>query len=232
MEIYMTDFLTANLASSSLSSLRVIYSAALAFILSVSIGLTYVKTFRGLSYSRNFVQAIMLSSIVTATVIHAIGDSVATGIGTLGALSIIRFRTNLKDPRDIIFMFAALASGIACGIGAYFMAFVGILLFDIAAFVLYLSQISKVSYFDGILRFNINPEELDIQKMTGIFKKHCKVFALITLKEIAVGERLEYAYHIKMKPKSTSEELINELKKEIPAINNVSLLLQETTVEL
>lgn len=228
----MTDFLTANLASSSLSSLRVIYSAALAFILSVSIGLTYVKTFRGLSYSRNFVQAIMLSSIVTATVIHAIGDSVATGIGTLGALSIIRFRTNLKDPRDIIFMFAALASGIACGIGAYFMAFVGILLFDIAAFVLYLSQISKVSYFDGILRFNINPEELDIQKMTGIFKKHCKVFALITLKEIAVGERLEYAYHIKMKPKSTSEELVNDLKKEIPAINNVSLLLQETTVEL
>ena len=232
MEIYMTDFLTANLASSSLSSLRVIYSAALAFILSVSIGLTYVKTFRGLSYSRNFVQALMLSSIVTAMVIHAIGDSVATGIGTLGALSIIRFRTNLKDPRDIIFMFAALASGIACGIGAYFMAFVGILLFDIAAFVLYLSQISKVSYFDGILRFNINPEELDIQKMTGIFKKHCKVFALITLKEIAVGERLEYAYHIKMKPKSTSEELVNDLKKEIPAINNVSLLLQETTVEL
>ena len=62
----MTDFLTANLASSSISSLRVIFSAALAFILSVSIGLTYVKTFRGLSYSRNFVQAIMLSSIVTA----------------------------------------------------------------------------------------------------------------------------------------------------------------------
>ena len=117
----MTDFLTANLASSSLSSLRVIFSASLAFILSVSIGLTYVKTFRGLSYSRNFVQAIMLSSIVTAMVIHAIGDSVAIGIGTLGALSIIRFRTNLKDPRDIIFLFAALAAGITCGIGAYFM---------------------------------------------------------------------------------------------------------------
>ena len=228
----MSDFLAQNLASSSLSSLRVIYSASLAFILSVSIGLTYIKTFRGLSYSRNFVQALMLSSIVTAMVINAIGDSVATGIGTLGALSIIRFRTNLKDPRDIIFLFAALAGGIACGIGAYFMAFVGIMLFDIAAFVLYFSQVSRVSYFDGILRFNISPEELDIQKMAGILKKHCKVFALITLKEIAVGERLEYAYHIKMKPKSTSEELVGELKKEIPALNNVSLLLQETTVEL
>jgi len=228
----MTDFLTANLASSSVSSLRVIFSASLAFILSVSIGLTYLKTFRGLSYSRNFVQALMLSSIVTAMVIHAIGDSVAIGIGTLGALSIIRFRTNLKDPRDIVFMFAALSSGIACGVGAYFMAFIGILLFNIAAFILYLSQLSKVSYFDGILRFNIGNDELDIQKMAEILKKHCRVFALITLKEIAVGERLEYAYHIKMKPKTTSEELINELKKEIPGMNNVSLLLQETTVEL
>ena len=228
----MSDFLTNNLSSSSLSSLSVIFSASLAFILSVSVGLTYIKTFRGLSYSRNFVQALMLVSIITATIMHAIGDSVATGIGTLGALSIIRFRTNFKDSRDIVFMFAALAGGIACGVGAYFMGFVGILLFNIAAFVLYFSQLSKVSYFDGILRFNIGSDELDIDKMTVILKKHCKVFALITLKEIAVGERLEYAYHIKMKPKSTSEELVKELKSGIPAMQNVALLLQETTVEL
>ena len=228
----MTDFLTNNLASSPLSPLGVIFAASLAFILSVSVGLTYIKTFRGLSYSRNFVQALMLVSIITATIMHAIGDSVAMGIGTLGALSIIRFRTNFKDPRDIVFMFAALSSGIACGIGAYLMAFVGILFFDIAAFILYFSQISKASYFDGILRFNIATSELDIQKMGEILKKHCKVFALITLKEIAVGERLEYAYHIKMKPKTTSEELVKELKEEIPAIQNVALLLQETTVEL
>ena len=228
----MSDFLTNNLSSSSLSSLSVIFSASLAFILSVSVGLTYIKTFRGLSYSRNFVQALMLVSIITAMVMHAIGDSVATGIGTLGALSIIRFRTNFKDSRDIVFMFAALAGGITCGVGAYFMAFVGILLFNIAAFVLYFSQLSKVSYFDGILRFNIGSDELEIEKMAGILKKHCKVFALITLKEIAVGERLEYAYHIKMKPKSTSEELVKELKTEIPAMQNVALLLQETTVEL
>ena len=228
----MSDFLTNNLSSSSLSSLSVIFSASLAFILSVSVGLTYIKTFRGLSYSRNFVQALMLVSIITATIMHAIGDSVATGIGTLGALSIIRFRTNFKDSRDIIFMFAALAGGIACGVGAYFTGFVGILLFNISAFVLYFSQLSKVSYFDGILRFNIGSDELDIDKTVRILKKHCKVFALITLKEIAVGERLEYAYHIKMKPKSTSEELVKELKSEIPAMQNVALLLQETTVEL
>ena len=228
----MSDFLTNNLSSSSLSSLSVIFSASLAFILSVSVGLTYIKTFRGLSYSRNFVQALMLVSIITATIMHAIGDSVATGIGTLGALSIIRFRTNFKDSRDIVFMFAALAGGIACGVGAYFTGFVGILLFNISAFVLYFSQLSKVSYFDGILRFNIGSDELDIDKTAGILKKHCKVFALITLKEIAVGERLEYAYHIKMKPKSTSEELVKELKSEIPAMQNVALLLQETTVEL
>ena len=174
----------------------------------------------------------MLASIVTSMIIHAIGDSVAIGIGTLGALSIIRFRTNLKDSRDIIFMFASLASGIACGVGAYFMAFAGIMLFNIASFVLYFSQISKVSFFDGILRFNVDADELEIEKFSEVMRKHCKVFALITLKEIAVGEKLEYAYHIKMKPKSTSEELIAELKEKFPALNNVSLLLQETTVEL
>jgi hypothetical protein len=69
---------------------------------------TYEKTFLGLSYSRNFVQALVLSSVVAATVMQAIGDNVGRGLGMLGALSIVRFRTSFKDPRDIMFLFAAL----------------------------------------------------------------------------------------------------------------------------
>ena len=92
------------------------YSLVLCFVLSNIIAFTYEKTFQGLSYSRNFVQAMILGSLVVAVAMMAIGNNLARGLGMMGALTIIRFRTNLKDPRDIIFIFASLATGMAAGV--------------------------------------------------------------------------------------------------------------------
>ena len=110
----MLDILALQNVSSGTGFLPVIYTILVAFLLSTVVGVTYIKTFRGLSYSRTYIQAVILSSMVAATVIHAIGDSLARGLGMMGALAIIRFRSSFKDPRDIMFMFAALAAGIAC----------------------------------------------------------------------------------------------------------------------
>ena len=203
----------------------------LSFALSTLIAIVYEKTFRGLSYSRNFVQALVLSSIVAATVMQAIGDSLARGLGMLGALAIIRFRTNLKDPRDIIFMFAGLAAGIACGVYGFSIAVVGTLGFCIVAVILYFSPFGKTSYFDGMLRFNIenNPENKSVLEKT--LKDYCKIFALVTLRDMAQGTRLDYAYHVKLRKGKSKTDFIETLKQ-VETIKSVNLMLQETTVEL
>jgi len=228
----MLDLLLMQDSSQKMTVLGIIYTIGLSFVLSSGIGLTYIKTFRGLSYSRNFVQALMLGSIVSATVMHSIGDSLARGLGMIGALAIIRFRTNLKDPRDIIFMFATLASGIGCGVGAFTVAVTGVTGFILASFLLYFSQTTKTSFYDGILRFSISETDLDTAVFGNVMMRHCKIHALITLKEINQGERFEYAYHIKLKDKSSNEELIKDLREKIPSIKGLNLMLQETTVEL
>ena len=130
----MLDFLTLQTTSAHPTIVTIIYTALLAFVLSTLIAITYEKTYRGLSYSRNFVQALILSSIVAATVMQAIGDSLARGLGIIGALAIIRFRTVFKDPRDIIFMFASLAAGISCGVFGFTVGVIGTLAFCSAAF--------------------------------------------------------------------------------------------------
>jgi len=61
---------------------------------------------------------------------------------------------------------------------------------------------------------------------------HCKVYALITMKEVSQGTRFEYAYHIKIKDKSSNELLVRELKEKLPELQGLNLMLQETTVEL
>lgn len=227
----MLDFLTLQTTSAHTTIITIIYTALLAFVLSTLIAITYEKTYRGLSYSRNFVQAIILSSIVAATVMQAIGDSLARGLGIIGALAIIRFRTNFKDPRDIIFMFAALAAGISCGVFGYTVGVVGTLAFCAAAFLLYYTRFGGTRYFDGMLRFNMAQDSPDKGKLENLLKEYCRTFALITLRELAQGNRLDYAYHVKLKKGKKSDEFLAAIKK-IESVTGVSLMLQETTVEL
>lgn len=79
-----------------------------------------------------FVSGLALGSIVTCMVMMAIGNSVAAGLGIAGGLSIIRFRTTLRDPRDLVFVFASLGLGLVCGLQAYEVAVVGTGLFVLA----------------------------------------------------------------------------------------------------
>lgn len=227
----MLDFLTLQTASAHPTFITVIYTVLIAFLLSTMIAFTYEKTFRGLSYSRNFVQALILSSIVAATVMQAIGDSLARGLGMIGALAIIRFRTIFKDPRDIIFMFAALASGISCGVLAYSTGVIGTIGFCGAAFILYYTSFGQSRFFDGMLRFNIETDSPDRALLEDILKEHCKTFVLITLRDMAQGNRLDYAYHVKLKRGKNNADLVKDINK-IKTIKGVSLLLQETTVEI
>lgn len=227
----MLDFLTLQTTSSNPAIISVIYAILLAFLLSVCISITYDRTFRGLSYSRNFVQAMILSSIVAATVMQAIGDNLARGIGMMGALAIIRFRTVFKDPRDIIFMFASIAVGISTGVFGFGIAVVGTIGFCLAAALLYLSPFGQSRSYDGMLRFNISTDTPDKTIVETMMREHCKRFVLITIKELTQGNRLEYAYHVKLKPKKQKEHFVSGLKS-ISDLKDVNLMLQETTVEL
>jgi len=227
----MLDFLTLQTTSAHPAFITVVYTALLAFALSTLIAITYEKTYRGLSYSRNFVQALILGSIVAATVMQAIGDSLARGLGMMGALAIIRFRTVFKDPRDIIFMFASLAVGISCGVFGYVIGTIGTLIFCGAAFLLSYTGFGRSRYFDGMLRFNMASDSPAKETLERLLKEYCQVFALIALRELAQGKRLDYAYHIKLKNGKNNENFLTALKK-IESVEGASLMLQETTVEI
>ncbi|MFP4014885.1 MAG: DUF4956 domain-containing protein [Chitinispirillaceae bacterium] len=227
----MLDFLTLQTSSANPAAATVLYTLLLAVALSILIGITYVKTFKGLSYSKNYVQALILSSTVAAVIMQAIGDSLARGLGMIGALAIIRFRTNFKDPRDIIFMFAALASGIACGVYSYSTGILGTLVFCSLAFLLYYSPVGQSNFFDGMLRFSVGHDSSNRHMIDTMLKKHCKLFALIALREISQGTRFDYSYQVKLRKKSAKASLMEELR-EVENIEGISLLLQETTIEL
>ncbi len=211
--------------------LSVAYSIILAFVLSTLISLVYQKTFQGLSYSRNFIQGLILGSIVTCIAMQAIGDNMARGFGMMGALSMIRFRASLKDPKDIIFIFSALTVGISCGVYQFLIAIVGSIGFCLTAVFLYYFPFTQETIFDGLLRFTADSKNSDLdESLRTTLNKDCKNFALVTLREISQGERFEFAYQIKLKNKNYNN-FLNKIKK-IETVNNATLMLQEATVEI
>lgn len=209
----------------------IVLSCLLAFILAQVIAVTYERTYQGMSYSRSLFQTLALLSILSAMLMFAIGNSLARGLGIAGIFAIIRFRTNLRDPRDIVFVFASLSVGIACGIHAFTLASIGTAFFCLAALYLRYVPLGSRQHFDGLLRFSTSNDPEHNQRAEHILRESCRRFALVTLREVAQGERLEYAYQIKLRDTTYASAVVHMLQQ-MESISDVSLMMQETTVEL
>ena len=116
-----------------------------ALILSFAIGLfvylIYRLTFSGVIYSKTFNMGLVMLTMVTAMVIQIMANNFKLSLGMVGALSIVRFRTAIKDPIDTVFMFWAIAEGIVLGAGFYLAAIIGAIL--IGVFMLLLAASKK-----------------------------------------------------------------------------------------
>lgn len=206
-------------------------SIVLAFTLAQVIAGLYIWTFRGLSYSRNFVQGVAMAAIVTAMLMLAIGNSIAAGIGIAGGLSIIRFRTTMRDPRDMVFVFAGLAVGIACGLQAYAPAIIGTAIFAVATVFLHWSAFGARKQFDGLLRF-FAPKSADAEEQVAqALRQNCRHFVLVTLREAGQGDFVEHAYQVSFPDPEGRNKLVSALQG-VTGIRDVTLLLQEPTFEL
>ena len=112
---------------SNFTPLNVLIALIVALAAGVVIALVYKKTFRGVLYSPSFTLTLILLCLVTTPVVMAIGSNVALSMGMVGALSIVRFRTAVKDPLDTAYMFWAITMGILVGSNAYVIAVVALL---------------------------------------------------------------------------------------------------------
>lgn len=154
----MLDYLSLEASTEFPAFYTIFYTVLLSFVLSSLIAYTHNKTSRYVVTPFEFLQSLILVSIVAATVMQAIGDSLARGLGMLGALAIIRYRVTLKTPRNMVFTFAALAAGIACGVYAFIIALTGTIGFCLIAFILRYSPLSQPNALLGVLKFDISTD--------------------------------------------------------------------------
>jgi|SRR5688572_14851603 len=183
----------------------------MAFVLSLSVALVYKRLSRGVPQIRTFPQTLAVSGIVSAIIVLSIGDNIARGIGLVGALTVIRFRSNLQDPRDLIFAFAALATGVAAGAYAFDVAIVGTILFLSATMLVARPWFAGQQTFNAILSFQIAGEAKEPSEISRLLESQCHEFNLVRVRQSSPGLQ-EHAYQIRLKHPDRQGELIHKLE--------------------
>ena len=118
----------------------------LGFLIGIVIAVVYRKTYRGVLYSPSFTLTLIMLTLITTPVVMCIKNDIALSMGMVGALSIVRFRTAVKDPLDTAYMFWALTMGILLGAGLYLIAVIVVLCIAILMFVISFAKLLVVHY--------------------------------------------------------------------------------------
>lgn len=163
LEEFIQEFFNPPNAYQELTVDRVLLSLVTTFAVTLFIFFMYRKTFKGVLYTRNFNVGLVLIGLVVTLVVLPISSNIALSLGMVGALSIVRFRTAIKDPADIVFTFWAIAVGIINGAGLYMISIVGSPVIGLFLFVLCRADFRGSDPYLLVIKY-ANEAEAAIQK--------------------------------------------------------------------
>lgn len=194
----------------------VIINMFVTFLIASFIYWVYKKTYTGVMYSKNFNITLLLTSMVTAMVMMVIGTNLALSLGMVGALSIIRFRSAIKDPRDIGFLFWGIGAGLSAGTGSYLIALIGSI---IIAIILFLFQRSASEIFPYLLV--IKGSDIDEKNLGEIIRKSVQKSNLRMKNKDKLGSEIVYEIRFKHGQDDILLKDISELDK-VSSVNIIS----------
>lgn len=196
--------------------------------LAVALMLVYMFTHRRTGWRPSIAITMLMLGPIVSIIVLCIGSNIARAISIGGGLALIRFRNTVEDPRDLIYFFLSLASGMACGIG--FVGF-GVIAVGLILILLILTSLVGLDRIGGRgkqLRILI-PESLDY---SGVFdpvlKKYCRGYHLNRIKTEDYGTLLRLDYRIVLKDDKQEKQFLDELR----VLNgNLSISILQTAVE-
>ncbi len=193
-----------------LSVYTVLTNLAVALACGIVIALVYRFIYKGPSYSASYVNSLVLLSLITCLVIMVIGNNLARAFGLVGAMSIIRFRTAVRDVQDIVYIFFSLAVGMASGVGLHAIAITGTLLICLVSVVLVTFNFGAPGKAEYVLQL-IYPPSPDLERrINEILGHHCRGLKLVNLKSQEDGTKIEAFYQFALRRKFKSTELVSK----------------------
>ena len=204
-----------------LSTTKIVTTLLITFLIAVYIFFVYKMITKSAFYFKSFNVSMAIISVVTAGIILAMQSSIVISLGMVGALSIVRFRTAIKDPMDLLFLFWSIGTGIICGAGLYKIAIILAVLVTVGLLILDMLPVRLSPY---LLIINADTKEVEeqindaVKKLAGAYKlksKNITKDGMDLILEVRAGKE---------------KELIDKIS-EMKGITAVSLLAHDGEVK-
>jgi len=211
--------------------IEILINLVLSFILGVLISLIYKKTHKGLSYSQSFMVTNIFVAVIVCMVIIIIGNSLARAFALVGALSIIRFRTVVKDTKDTAYIFWSLAAGMAAGTGSYFLGIAGSIIISGIALILFYTNFGSIIKSEFIVQFRINSNDANItSQYNRLISDFTKSHTLLSSESSGDGQTIKVSFDVVMKEEMKQNELISKISK-IGGVSEVVIIAAKSDVD-
>lgn len=199
-------------ADTAISLTNAMLTMAISFISGGLISFTYMKTCNKKGYSQNFALTLIIIPIVVAIIVFLIGSNIARAFSLAGAFSIIKFRSEPGDSKDISYILFTMAAGLACGVGAFGYAVLFTIFLCLLMRTLNLLNFGSKKTSQKLLKVTI-PEDLNYEDaFDDIFEKFTTSYDLIKVKTTDLGSLYQLVYGVSMNNKISQKEFLDELR--------------------
>lgn len=221
--------LTQDLGQISLTGPIIVLKIAIAFVCGLFIAWLYRRTYRGPGYSVAYTNTLIVLAMTTAVMISVIGNNLARAFGLVGALSVIRFRHAVKNTQDIVYVFFALAVGMAAGVGFYTIALVGTAFIGMIIYLLSKMPFTAPRRDDHLLQLSTRPSKDPVPPYLACINQHCGKATIINVRSLGETDLIELSYYVRLKQKDKGQELIRDLNR-TPGVQHVNLFFDEEQI--
>ena len=212
-DIFKSSFLEK---AASFSIIDTLIAMVLAFALGIFIMAVYKKTFKGVMYSQSFGVSLMALTLITTLIILAVTSNIVLSLGMVGALSIVRFRSAIKEPIDIAFLFWSISGGIVIGAGLIPLAVIGSIIIGIIL-VLFVNKNSTDNPYILVLScYNDDSEKNAVEMVSQKVKKY-----VIKSKTVSAQNGIELTLEVRLK--DMTSQFVNEISK-VSGVRNAVLV--------
>ena len=218
-DIFKQSFLSGY--SSGVDTKTVVFGLGVACIIGIYIFLIYRIMTRKTFYSKSFNISLVAMSVITSAIILTIQSNLVISLGMVGALSIVRFRTAIKDPMDLVFLFWSISVGIICGAG---LVEIAILMSLVITLVLVILDKTKVARAPFILVINASASDEISEKISSVVDEFCKYSK--EKSRTLTSTQLDLVMELRVE---NGEALTSKLSK-IEGVNSVALLSHDGEV--
>lgn len=211
------------------SPTQILLALLIAFGLGFIWATVYRKTHTGIAYTRAFFLSLILIPAIIAMIMMAIGSNVALSLGLVGSLSVIRFRTAIKDAKDMTFLFMAVAIGLTAGAFVWLVGIVGTIVVVIIVLVMHRAGHDRAGSGDYILIFRSNEKEpwekLPVEAQSLVAWKQLRGAT-----ELGPHDEIEYTYNVRLASKVSPERIVSGLSNGV--MHQVTMIAPENHLEL